>query len=661
MYSGKMGNMVKACLIAFLCHVFSVRAQCYQTQEAGGILKDTTRTVKKLDVLALRDEVIMRTIELMKDNPKCQTLVNEQVCAVKDLETCLNMGGEFTSDQLELYNSAEESMKNMIFPTDLIQTSDLCYLTTEGKATLNDLKICKQMIDLISTTVSLPNKFVEGRLIIKSKAMMGVKDDISGQTLCKANPYVMAYKKYNLLILHNLERLYYDLEEIRSMVNLDPISSCGNFQFGKFTVEEITCLETELGKSKRRKRSTLLNYMLGDGQRTDKIANKVHDITLALNANAQNSFKNEELLNLQGVTNEQNIMNLAKTTRYSESLMAASLHKMQKAISNQLTHEQFTMQNVVTLAEIDEAKESLQKFTDQLGKMLLHTEDICLSLSGKYGCILIKQSHVQIEDNKIVLDMNMKYLTNAEFGFVSCEPEIDNNQVSIFHGKHGIIRQDGNIQLGDKIISEENLKLNVGEKRTLLDKDFYLRNVFITTDKHRIGLTCKEPELIFATGLPRFNCTQKTSWLKRSGDMELHTVAGSISHEEAMLLHVTQRSRFLQNFEELTEQQGTIISQANQSSIHKLILNKLTSLTPFQTAAISLGSGAACLIFISLLCCCFKCCNPCKTCCRKEDVQSAEAGNGLTVEEVFNRSQSVLESYLDRLKRGVTPGHPAPQ
>jgi len=143
-------------------------------------------------------------------------------------------------------------------------------------------------------------------------------------------------------------------------------------------------------------------------------------------------------------------------------------------------------------------------------------------------------------------------------------------------------------------------------------------------------------------------------------NMEIHTVAGSISHEEAMLLNVSQRSQFLQNFEELTEQQGTIISQTNQSSIHQLILTKLTSMTPFQTAAISLGSGAACLIFISLLCCCCKCYNL-KTCCRKEDVHSAETSGGLTVEDVFDRSQSVIEGYLDHLRRGVTPGHPAPQ
>jgi len=504
-------RMVTACLIAYLCHVSSVRAQCYQTVEAGGILKDTTRTVQKLDVLALRDEVIIRTLELISENPRCQTLVNEYVCTVKDMKTCLDMGGEFTSDELETFNSAEESMKDLIFPTDLIQLSDLCYLTIGKKATLNDLTVCKTMIELISTTVSLPNKFREGGLVIKSRVMMGVKDNISGQTLCKANPYVMAYKKYILLILHNLENLYYDLVEIKSMVNLNPTSTCGSFTFGKFTVEQTTCLQNELGESKRKRRSTLLQYMLGDGQRTDQIANKVHDITLALNANAQNSFKNKELLNLQGATNKRNIIDLAKNTKFSESLMAASVHKMQKALSNQVTHEQFTMRNVISLAEIDEAKESLKKFTSQLGKMLLHTEDFCLSLSWKYGCILIKQSHVQVEDDKIVLDMNMKYLTNAKFGFVSCEPEIGTNKISTFHGKHGIILEDGNIQLGNKIISEEILKSNEGEKRSLLEDDFYLHNVFITTDKNRIGITCKVPEFVFATGLPRFNCTQKPS------------------------------------------------------------------------------------------------------------------------------------------------------
>ena len=111
--------------------------------------------------------------------------------------------------------------------------------------------------------------------------MDGIKDNISGKALCKANPYLIAYEKH--ILLHNLEWLFYNTEEARSMVNLELTSNCGTFQFGKFTADEVACLKTELGKSKRKKRSTLLNYMLGDGQRTDQIANKVHDITLAIN------------------------------------------------------------------------------------------------------------------------------------------------------------------------------------------------------------------------------------------------------------------------------------------------------------------------------------------------------------------------------------------
>ena len=111
-------------------------------------------------------------------------------------------------------------------------------------------------------------------------------------------------------MLKSLQKVHNKVTEIQDMVNLTPLeSACGTFEFGVYSYEEITCLKLELVRT-RQKRSTLVNYFLGDGQRTDRIQNQVHDITNTINSETQNLYQNQELLKLQSMSNSQTISQL---------------------------------------------------------------------------------------------------------------------------------------------------------------------------------------------------------------------------------------------------------------------------------------------------------------------------------------------------------------
>ena len=152
------------------------------------------------------------------------------------------------------------------------------------------------------------------------------------------------------------------------------------------------------------------------------------------------------------------------------------------------------------------------------------------------------------------------------------------------------MRPEG-LQIKEYLIPVENLPLDNEESRQIDDDDWLLGNIFLTIAKNRMGLTCKQPELIFATNRPRFNCTAVINWVDFTNDLEIHMVRGAITHAEALQPHLTGKSTFLDNFELLDEHISleVIGNSTKDESLHDILLEKFKNLKPIESAAISVG------------------------------------------------------------------------
>jgi hypothetical protein len=650
-----------AWIMSVLCMSTQVLGQCYKSREVGGILKDATRLTRQINVEAMRNEILLRVVELVESMPHCKSITTADgqtpLCVVKDLLTCMNFGGEFAPDELELFNSVENEWREHIFPSDLILTNDFCYLTINTKPIINKKETCYALVDLIKAEIGIGSNFADHRLVIQDKSLTGVQDDVLGQSLCHQTAYLLAEKQSDLILLRKLGQAFDKITEIIKMVGLTIRNSeCGDVNFGHFTTEQILCFKRELQEPPTRsKRSTLLNLLLGDGARTDTIQNKVHDMTSVINDNSLKLYNNQEQLKLVSLSNGNSIIELEKRTLFSEAVTLASIHHIEKSLQRQIQNELSFIANNGLSEEITEAHLEISVFAAILSQVLLQEQQFCTSLNTGFGCIQLNDSFVQVKGQWINLDLKVRYLEKTDFYLISCQPRMSDSSISIFHNNHAKI-QANHLQIKEFLISEEHLKLDKEEHRSLNEDDYYLENMIFTFDEHKIGLTCKKPELLFTSGNQRFNCTPVITWLTLSEGLEIHSVRGSITHSETRQPHLTKKSQFLQNYEKLDGNIDNleIIKNTNKTaSFHKIWLERLQRLTPLETAAVSLGSGAAILITLFFLICIWKINFQC---CRRK--QSGESNtterNHPSREEVLQRSQSILEGYLDRLRRGST-------
>ena len=313
-------------IFCVLCMPGEVIAQCFKNNEVGGVLQDSERLTKTLDLQALRDEIVLRGVEIAEGIPICKAVSTSDgqinLCIVENILACLNYGGEFAPDELELYNSVDTEWREYIFPSDLIKTEEFCYLTISSKPVINKISTCTISINTIKTAIGIESNFANKRLVIKNKSMTGVEDDISGKSLCHQTAYLMASKQKDLLQQKKLSKAFEKVTEMIKMVGLTISSSeCGDFIFGSFSDDQITCLKGELQKSiTRRKRSTLLNLLLGDGARTDSLQNRMHSMTSVINDNSHKLFNNQEQLRILGLANGKTLVDLEKRAVFSELL-----------------------------------------------------------------------------------------------------------------------------------------------------------------------------------------------------------------------------------------------------------------------------------------------------------------------------------------------------
>ena len=451
-----------AWIISVLCMSTQVFGQCYKSREVGGILKDATRLTRQINVEAIRNEILLRGVELVESIPRCKSVATSDgetpLCVVKDLLSCMNFGGEFAPDELELFNSVENEWREHIFPSDMILTNDFCYLTINSKPVINKKETCNALADMIKTEIGIGKSFSDHRLVIQDKILTGVQDDVPGQSLCHQTAYLLAEKQSDLILLRKLGQAFDKITEIIKMVGLTMSNSeCGDVNFGYFTTEQILCFKRELQEPQtRRKRSTLLNLLLGDGARTDSIQNKVHDMTSVINDNSLKLYNNQEQLKLVSLSNGNSIIELEKRTLFSEAVTLASIHHIEKSLQRQIQNELSFISNNGLSEEITEAHLEISVFAAILSQVLLQEQQFCTSLNTGFGCIQLNDSFVQVKGQLINLDLKVRYLEKTDFYLISCQPRMSDSSISIFHNSHAKI-QANHLQIKEYLISEENL------------------------------------------------------------------------------------------------------------------------------------------------------------------------------------------------------------
>ena len=367
-----------------------VLGQCYKSREVGGILKDATRLTRQINVEAMRNEILLRVVELVESMPHCKSITTSDgqtpLCVVKDLATCMKFGGEMKLDELELYNSVENEWREHIFPSDLILAKDFCYLTINAKPIIHKKETCNAMVDVIKGEIGIASNFADHRLVIQDKSLTGVQDDVLGQSLCHQTAYLLAEKQSDLILLRKLGQAFDKITEIIKMVGLTIRNyECGNVNFGHFTTDQILCFKRELQGPTRSKRSTLLNLLLGDGARTDTIQNKVHDMTSVINDNSLKLYHNQEQLKLVSLSNGNSIIELEKRSLFSEAVTLASIHHIEKSLQRQLQNELSFMSNNGLFEEITEAQLEISVFAAILSQVLLQEKQFCTSLNTGFG------------------------------------------------------------------------------------------------------------------------------------------------------------------------------------------------------------------------------------------------------------------------------------
>jgi hypothetical protein len=119
------------------CMIRLVQSQCHKSNEAGCGLSNTERLELQLDIKQLQIEIMLRAVEIVEDIQQCKSNITPEapvaVCLVKDVSTCMQLGVKFNPDQLEIFLSAAEAWKDFNYPTNVLASSNFCYLTVEGK------------------------------------------------------------------------------------------------------------------------------------------------------------------------------------------------------------------------------------------------------------------------------------------------------------------------------------------------------------------------------------------------------------------------------------------------------------------------------------------------------------------------------------------------
>jgi hypothetical protein len=202
---------------------------------------------------------------------------------------------------------------------------------------------------------------------------------------------------------------------------------------GHFTARTLACMAQTLpARSCRKKRSSILSYLLGDGSNVDFIQNHVHDLASIMNQNIEAAAKNEESLQFAERLNAQSITSLENAIEYTGLTEISIYWHTSDQIKAEQQNQLRLANNLILLEDLSECHSQLLSFSNLLGPVLLHKqEEICTHVGGKYGCIMVGKSLVRIEPTTgtCCLELAVKSLKKEDIYFLTCLPDLQNMMI----------------------------------------------------------------------------------------------------------------------------------------------------------------------------------------------------------------------------------------
>ena len=667
---------------------YSSNGQCFTTPQQGGSLTDSFIIEENLDLEELMKNTIKLSLEIYKAIPKCTTIIHNQknieICITSSVQECLEVGGSFEPANMEMFLSSPPDLQAMTWLTNLQATPKMeyCHYTQSGRPELVTEATCKAALEEISGSLQVTNNFIAddeniSRLVLMKSKLEKIPTTFKGSVLCQNTPQLQATTALASSLLKKLKKLFNNIKEAYELINssdlntlLTSFETCGEeeFKFGDYSKEMSTCIEKSLATVlTREKRASVVSYLLGDGSSIDRLQNNMNHLEQTFDHDVRSIAANEMNLKFsQQLT--QNKLSILSTSQRRDTMSAISNHwsLAQKVLIEEASTLKSTAY-VLLFANVEDVKAKLLLNLQLLSSILLHQNKIdCTEINHQFGCVNIRYSTVHISKNKIAMGLHFSQLLNKPLVHITCVPE-NQTLISSLHGHHGFIK-NGELHTADIVISEQDLKnrkiVNKITRKLIDTTDLFQNNLLLLEDQSRIGFWCRKPMFVIYES-KRINCTSQTKW-ETAMNSDIVSANGIIKKNAHENLKLKSKQRFALTSAFVNQEIDTSnflrLNENTSLAFTESVLQKLSTMSPIQTAYISLGSGTAVILLLILAICCCKyrktlgrmCGKPASV--RPLQAEAGHEGNRqtgptvqpLSAEEVALRTRQAFRDYIGR-------------
>ena len=586
--------------------------QCYNQEEV--ILSNGNS--QKLDIETELSELAIKIssdiVSSEHENVVCKDLTCEA-----PFQTCLETISLIRPDQADQHT---DKFENFI-PLDFLMSKDHCsFRTIGGQLRLEKKTVCMTYINTLANTLginlNMSKPLDHFHLVIKNEELTYLAKDehLDTTATCELTPSLLSLQLLDNELSVMLLKAKHTLDGLLSLLDKTTITeammSCK---------ESVSILEKErlleCIKSKfpnvpsvtRSKRGTFLEYIFSNGAEVDTIANNLAGLGTLVNANNQKIAKNEISLAINEKALSQRLQFLDKTVSNNikkEFGTVLGLQRLQNAFSSEIA---YISGNYAEITDIMQLNTEIEKLITVIIKVMQQNDqELCLSLREEFWCIDFKLSSVKIEKTKISLQLQVSKPKSQTSNYVTCQPLLEENKVSILHNRHLVARGDDLID-EDIVINKYNLvkKDYVNKKtRDIKSSELYLDNIFLTESKEEVLISCVKPELLFIAD-QRVNCSMNPFILKKSDTFAINTARGIVESGRLINFRFDSKAKFIKQVHKIEKdkikEENRIEPSSNMTGID-LLIEKLREYSVPELAGMSLGAGSILILIFCGVC-----------------------------------------------------------
>ena len=288
--------------------------QCYEVPEITAQVSESELWQLQVDIQGLADHILLTAGQIADVTPVCSgfEIESEKInMCLTTLEICLQTDSLVSTADLDVLPSILKMDSNAILVTDFVQNEGNCIYQILKQPVFETPPTCTEVLKIFEKDLGMTNKFhLNGtsRLAGSQEGLISMndRDNLKTEVYCaQSSPLT------GLLLQHHqhvqyLQKLFLKLTTLLSLFGgnyitnrINDIKSCikqpeiweAVFQNGR---ELNLCMKKIIGS--KRKRSTIMEYMLGSGQAVDSLSNQVREMASTINTNLKMTHENELIL-----------------------------------------------------------------------------------------------------------------------------------------------------------------------------------------------------------------------------------------------------------------------------------------------------------------------------------------------------------------------------